>query len=197
MSGGSIKAMYELGQCYVDGEGVVQDDRLAFEWLQKSAAAAEPHPLANSELGRYYAHGKGTAPDHTEALRLLRPAAEAGNARAMMCQLGHMYQMRKLLVEKSDEEAARWWLLGAEAGEPQCQYIMGINLYTGEGVPQSTEEAMRWWRAAATQGDVVSMYYLALAGLHDGHGDREEALEWLRTAAAKGHEGAREALQRL
>ena len=41
------------------------------------------------------------------------------------------------------------------------------------------------------------MYELGMSGVHEGYGDREEALEWLRTAAVKGHEGAREELQRL
>ena len=67
-------AMFELSWCYETGNGVVQDDRLAFEWLQKSAAAAEPHSRANVELGSCYLFGKGTAPEYAEALRLLRPA---------------------------------------------------------------------------------------------------------------------------
>jgi hypothetical protein len=34
------------------------------------------------------------------------------------------------------------------------------------------------------------MYKLGMSGVQGGNGDREEALEWLRTATAKEHKGA-------
>jgi TPR repeat protein len=49
---------------------------------------------------------------------------------------------------------------------------------------------MRWWREAATQGDGDAMFELAISGMLHGRMSPEEAVEWLRLAAQRGHQKA-------
>lgn len=70
--------------------------------------------------------------------------------------------MRILVGE--DEQAARWYRRGAEAGYVGAQVQYAGLLLQGRGAAKDEEAAARWYAAAAAQGDRYS--YLALAELH-------------------------------
>jgi TPR repeat protein len=45
---GSAEAMHWLGRCYLDGNGMLQDQNLGIMWLAK--AAAEGHPISRAQM---------------------------------------------------------------------------------------------------------------------------------------------------
>src|SRR5262245_46523250 len=93
-----------------------------------------------------------------EAKEWWRRAAEKRN-RWAMTNLARVY-----LADKEDEEAARWFGHGADAGNLDAMREYAFLLLQGRGVPKDEPAAARWYSKLAAQGDRFS--YLALAELH-------------------------------
>lgn len=70
--GGNPLGEYDLGDMYLRGNGMPQNDAEAFRWFQK--AAAQGHTGARIKLGYMYAEGRGTKSD-------LEVASSAGDER--------------------------------------------------------------------------------------------------------------------
>ncbi|MCA2959536.1 MAG: trypsin-like peptidase domain-containing protein [Silvanigrellales bacterium] len=51
---------------------------------------------------------------------------------------------------------------GAESGDAEAQYLLGLLYTTGEGLPRSPEQARNWLRKAAEQGDPRAQNCLGL-----------------------------------
>ena len=69
----------------------------------------------------------------------------------------------------------------------------------GEGVAKNPAAAANWWKKAAEQGQTDAQYFLGLSyslglGLPK---TQEQAIYWLRKAAANGNENAAAALKKL
>ena len=77
-----------LGQMYLEGYGVLKDDKEAVKWYLK--AAEQGNALAQFSLAKKYQGGKGVLQDHKEAVRWYRKAAEQGYGPAQL-DLGEMY----------------------------------------------------------------------------------------------------------
>lgn len=89
-------------------------------------------------------------------------------------------------VEKSTEEALRWFMLGAEKGASGCAYLAGKLLETG--VNGSDRSAEPWYRKAAEKG--LASAQIALARLLVRNAgipiNGTEAVKWLNMAIAGG-----------
>jgi len=74
---------------------------------------------------------------------------------------------------------------GAEKGDADAQYLLGLFYATGQGVEKDYAEAIRWYRKAADQGLASAQLNLGVA--YDiGQGvekDYVEAYAWLNLAA--------------
>jgi hypothetical protein len=57
-------------------------------------------------------------------------------------------------------EAAKWFRMAADLGEPLGQRSIGLCFAKGEGVAQDMDQAAKWYRKAADQGDVLAQKYL-------------------------------------
>ncbi|MCP3687832.1 MAG: DnaJ domain-containing protein [Gammaproteobacteria bacterium] len=91
---GSLLAAYKLGYMYFMGDGVSQDQVLAFEYFQfatKAPLAFQPHSLelttrflaeSYNSLGIMYQTGLGTQKDTKQARNMYRRAAEFGAEKA-------------------------------------------------------------------------------------------------------------------
>ena len=77
---GNPDAMFKLGKCYNNGEGVTPDYAEAVKWYRK--AAEQGNASAQYNLGRAYDYGKGVKKDKAEAVKWLRKAAEQGDTEA-------------------------------------------------------------------------------------------------------------------
>lgn len=85
---GNAKAQYNLGVCYENGQGVLQNYTEAVKWYRK--AAEQGDALAQYNLGGCYYVGQGVAQNYTEAVKWIKKAAKQGDALAIeaLKQLG-------------------------------------------------------------------------------------------------------------
>ncbi|MGM9992148.1 MAG: tetratricopeptide repeat protein [Candidatus Bruticola sp.] len=83
----------------------------------------------------------------------------------------------------------RIYLQGAEQGQAQEQYKVGLCYYYGRGVSKNEENAVFWWRKAAEQGLSVAQFQLGEYYLYGQNLNlnRVEAFKWYRLAAEAGY----------
>ena len=95
---GDSTAQYDLGQMYVNGVGVKEDDAAAVAWFRK--AAEKGLAAAQAQLGVMCYLGQGTAQDDAEAAGWFEKAAAQGyvDPRADMVQRGKWF----VLTQKTD-----------------------------------------------------------------------------------------------
>ena len=88
--------------------------------------------------------------DYAEAWLILKPMAEAGDARAQN-DVAVMHALG-LGVPASMETAAAWLERAAEGGIAEARARLGWMYYRGIGVPADVSRAAHWSRLAAEQG---------------------------------------------
>ena len=77
---GHAVAQVLLGDIYVKGESIPQNDTEAVKWFRK--AAEQGFAVGQDLLGAMYAAGRGVPQDSTEAVKWFHKAAEQGEARS-------------------------------------------------------------------------------------------------------------------
>src|SRR5436305_327733 len=77
---GMAPAQFNLGDMYLFGKGVPQDDKEALRWYR--LAAEQGHPRAQFNLGSRYATGDGVRQDYVKAYMWLSLAASQGLKKA-------------------------------------------------------------------------------------------------------------------
>lgn len=182
------QGLYELGNRYLGGVGVANDEREATRLFR--LAAGMGHAEAQYHLGGCYANGQGVTKDQLQAARLLRLAAGQGHADAQY-QLGVYYQ-NGTGIEKNEQAAVRLYRLAADQGHAHAQYILGICYNNGTGVEKDEHEAVRLYQLAADQGDPKAQIVLGVCSYY-GRGvtkDEWEATRLFRLAAEQGHAAA-------
>lgn len=75
---GDAQAQFDLGCCYLDGEGVMQDHAQAYLWTL--LAAMQGHPTAQNNIGYMYEKGICVEPDREQAILWFLRAASNGSA---------------------------------------------------------------------------------------------------------------------
>jgi localization factor PodJL len=146
---GDSKALFEIGDRYMDGRGVTSDYAKAAEWYNLSAERG--FAPAQYRIGNFYEKGLGVARDLAKAKTYYQLAAEQGNASAM-------HNLAVLFAAGTDGapdngSAARWFSQAAELGVKDSQFNLAILSAKGMGVPQNLEESYKWFALAANAGD--------------------------------------------
>lgn len=192
---GVAGAQNNLGERYMDGEGVTKDYEKAFYWLSK--AAEQNIPRAYALLGNLYYQGWGVEKNYEEAANLYRKAAEQG--------LGSGQQsLAQLLfagegVTKDYQEALKWYQKAADQGFSLSMKQIGyIYQEGGFGVIKDTNKAKTWYELAAQKGNASAMNQLGWLYEHGiaTEPNIKEALNWYRKGAAN-NQAAKENLARL
>jgi TPR repeat protein len=86
---GHVIAQNNLGVMYANGNGVLENDKAAVEWL--TLAAEQGYADSQLYLGFKYEHGSGIAKDYKAAVKWYTKAAKQGNAEAQF-YLGRAYE---------------------------------------------------------------------------------------------------------
>jgi len=146
---GDSKALFEIGDRYMDGRGVTSDYAKAAGWYNLSAERG--FAPAQYRIGNFYEKGLGVTRDLAKAKTYYQLAAEQGNASAM-------HNLAVLFAAGTNgapdnESAARWFTKAAELGVKDSQFNLAILSAKGLGVPQSLEESYKWFALAANAGD--------------------------------------------
>ncbi len=147
---GDSKALFEIGNRYMDGRGVTSDLAKAAEWYD--LAAERGFAPAQYRIGNFYEKGLGLARDLAKAKTYYQLAAEQGNASAMH-NLAVLFAAGIDGAAPDNEAAARWFTQAAELGVKDSQFNLGILSAKGVGLPQNLEESYKWFALAANAGD--------------------------------------------
>ncbi len=179
---GSLEAMYDLSDCYYDGDGVDKNMPLAVKWMTKSADGG--YVKAQAALGAAYCMGgAGLDQSYTLSEKYLLMAAEKDNLDAQA-------YLSTLYVGMEDYEKAMVWARKATQMEhPQACLMLGRIYDEGLGVDVNHIEGLKWFEKAADKGDadaqnIVGNIYLNADYVQN---NPQKAFKYYQMAAAQGH----------
>lgn len=146
---GDAPSQYYLGLALEQGDGVSKDEKKAFAWHEK--AAQQGYIDAHAQLGYFLSTGDGgITVDLPKAVEHMRFAARSGNAIAQL-NMGSFYA-KGTGVERSMEEAARWYWTAADQGNAEAMVRLARLLRSGDGIPRDDAAADQWLEQAAAEG---------------------------------------------
>ena len=188
-------AQWKLGRMYAEGNGVVQNDLLAFDYFSRIANAhAEDSPsapqaqiVANAfvALGRYYLSGipnSKVKSDPERAREMFYYAASYfGNADAQY-DLARLYLKTANATPSEFTYGARWLGLAAQKGQHQAQAMLGQMLFNGDRIPPQRARGLMWLTLACENAGpdeswIKESYNRAIASASDN--DRAMALQMI------------------
>ncbi len=148
---GDAEAMGYLGRMYLNGDGTEQSDKKAFKWLSEAKDKGETDAL--NCLGFMYHEGRGCERSVDKALECYVASAEAGDPEGP-------YNAGSVYLEKEDyENAAKYFGMGADDGDPGCMAELGLLYRDGKGVEQSGEKAVELFDQAYAEGNPDGLLY--------------------------------------
>src|SRR6516162_2101940 len=188
-------AQWKLGRMYAEGNGVAQNDLLAFDYFSRIANAhAEDSPsapqaqiVANAfvALGRYYLSGipnSKVKSDPERAREMFYYAASYfGNADAQY-DLARLYLKTANATPSEFTYGARWLGLAAQKGQHQAQAMLGQMLFNGDRIPPQRARGLMWLTLACENAGpdeswIKESYNRAIASASDN--DRAMALQMI------------------
>lgn len=146
---GDARALFEIGNRYMEGVGVTKDPSEAAKWYEKSAEQSFAPALYR--LGNMNEKGIGMPRNLATAINFYRQSAKDGNASAM-------HNLAVLFASGANgspdnASAVRWFTEAAELGVKDSQYNLGILAAQGLGMNINLEESYKWFALAAKAGD--------------------------------------------
>jgi len=148
---GDPAAAFEIGERYLNGNGVTANTQEAIKWFER--AVAKGSAAAAFRLGMAYEKGQGVERNRGRARTNYATAAESGHLKAM-------HNLAVMIVEDSGPggkpdytNAIPWFRRAADRGLRDSQYNLGVLYARGLGVPANLAESYRWFSLAANQGD--------------------------------------------
>lgn len=181
---GKAEAQLELARMYYGGWGVKKSASQAIQWMRK--AAEQGNVAAEASLGDSYMNGRDVAQDCVEGEKWLRKAVDHGDFdSASVLGMAYDPSFEDSTLEKSYDEAIKWYRLAANRGELNSfEFLEGI-YKSDDFLPKNKAKATKWLLQAAEAGDVVAQYMIA-AKYEDGEDlsqDYVQAARWYKAAA--------------
>jgi TPR repeat protein len=185
---GDAEAQFQLGRAYFRGEGMLKDEKKAFEWIEK--AAAQGNTDAITSMGFFHAQGIGVEMSEAKAVEWFRKGAEAGSAKSQL-NLGLMLRQGKT-IERNHEESLEWLDKAAATGDPDAVATVGQLYFLGDALMMpDSEKAYPLLLKSAGAGNPACQNKMGLIcregiGPEARYKDRNQALRWFRQAAVRG-----------
>lgn len=154
---GNMDAAAELGNSYMNGLGVDQDNSKAFALLSKAAAAGLPGAEVN--LGYLYSTGRGVAKDLYQFIVWSVKAGEKG-APIALANIANAY-FRGGALPQDNDQAAYYMFVAMERSTPlQKQRYVGVSNNILRAVSQrdashALERAKRWSPGPGSLSEVL------------------------------------------
>lgn len=146
---GNAVAMRELGNCFLNGDGVKKNTRRAAILFSKASALGDRN--AKCHLALMYQKGLDGVADHKKAYALYKEAADSGSVQGMY---GAGYMLYKGMgVTQDYSEAVRLLEAGAMRKHPGCCMLLASYYANGYGGEQDLEKAERYWKQASRDGN--------------------------------------------
>src|SRR5262249_9038905 len=135
------EAQTALGDLYLWGWGVHQDDRLAAFWLQKGASQGDR--TAQTKVGLVYLNGRGVARDDVIGATWLSKAAEQGQKEAQ-AKLASLYESGRG-VPRDLNRAFLWRLLSLDGAAEQDDQLRNLARHmTTNDIADAEHRASEW-----------------------------------------------------
>ena len=131
----NARAQYNLGLAFLRGDGVQQNDKLAYYWTKRAAENGDKRATLN--LANMYLEGRGTKQDESQAFKWFSKAAINGDSNAQLA-MGRMY--RDGAGVKQDYKMAFYYISAAAA--------------SGNNIDAKTELAEMYINGWGTRKDV-------------------------------------------
>jgi len=154
---GDADAMFKLGLCYFNGDGVSQDKKKAIE-LIKHAVDNDSADAMNC-LAKLYLSGREIGQDKKKAIELFQRAVGLGNSDAMY-NLG-VCHFDADGVRQDKKTAILFFELAAGKGNVDALNRLGICYLNGDGKPEDEKKAKEYFQLAAKKGSTDAMHKLA------------------------------------
>ena len=192
---GDLVAQWKLGRMYAEGNGVAQNDLLAFDYFSHianahsnvSPSAPEAQIVANAfvALGRYYLTGISNSKitsNPERAREIFSYAASYFGSADAQYDLARLYLKNAGTSREDFRYGARWLGLAAQKGQHQAQALLGQMLFDGDQLPRQAARGLMWLtlaRDSATTDEtwIKESYDRAMASASEG--ERAMALQML------------------
>lgn len=178
---GSLDAMYELSDCYCDGEGVSKNMDLAISWLTKAADLGLMK--AQTTLGMLYMSGfEGHEQNYAISEKYLTMAAERDFPKAQVA-LSYLY------IGMEEYGKALMWSRKAAELENEAYAILGQIYLEGLGVDKNEKEGLKYYEKAANGGDADAQNIVGnlFSNKNFGWYNLDNAFKYYQMAAAQNH----------
>lgn len=187
---GDKEAMYNLANCYLNGNGGVQQDyNMATMWFTK--AAKKKYAPAQVSLAYCYLYGAGVMKDYAKAWKLAQSAVkqEEPSAHYLIAQ---MYR-DGYYVQKSDVSYLGFLHSASSLGDDDAQVELGrLYLYGNEKpfVEVNVREGLALYQKAANQGNGEALLQLGCLTRDGLEGyiakDPQKGFQYIKAAAQTG-----------
>lgn len=172
-------AQYNLGNCYLKGEGVSQDPLQAFYWYKKSAENGCPQ--GQNLLGHCYIEGIGTDVSQDKAFYWFQKSAEQSDSIGMY-NLASCY-FGGIGTATDSDKGFYWCKKSADVGTIAALRDLGICYRDGIGTTQNIETALDYLHKAAVKGFIPA--YADIAYIYcNNKKDFNQAIKYYRLAIA-------------
>lgn len=189
---GDIASEYQLGRCYVNGDGVLRDEEKGFNYIK--SAAEKGLSEAQFYVGCIYL-GEGKNQNYQKSIDWLTKSAKQGNPDAQY-MLGYVYKFG-LGTDPNNVLAAQWYRKSAEQNNPDAAYSLGLAYLRGSGVSASNREAAFWLKISADNGKEQAQFELAQLYVSGDGIPKDEIEAYVYFNLASGIPNARHALKLL
>lgn len=143
---GFAPAQFSLGQCWLQGIGVVANTQEAFGWLERAAQQGHVDAIFSLAIN--------LPSEHQQHLPLLHAAAQAGHTKAMLC-IGLYLQKHQ-----QPNEAIPWFEQAKQGGDQRANYMLGLAYRDGVGVEVDSKRAVQLLKSAGESGDADAYFVL-------------------------------------
>jgi TPR repeat protein len=146
--------------------------------------AIKGNPDAQFNLGQAYKTGRGVPTDLKQAEEWYRKAALQGHEQAEANYGLALFENGKRA------EAVQWLERGASRGDPRTQYVLGVMLFNGDGVPKEWVRAYALMVRSSSTGLEAATKTLAQMDQYIPAKDRQDGLALARKYEADFNRGA-------
>lgn len=140
---GSVTAQFDLGNRYLEGDGVEQDNFEALRWF--TLAAENGNGNAQYNIAVMYLNGIGVVRDPEQAVAWFVKAAENGDSPSQFT-LGVLLFNGQLGLTENIPEAYKWFLLAGASGYQTgaANAVLVQELLPADVVQAKQDEARAW-----------------------------------------------------
>ena len=182
---GVIRAKTYIALCYMEGQGVVINQKKAAYLFEN--AAKEGDMSAQRIIGDYYTKGVYYEKDPEKAFEWYSKAAESGDSHAQN-SLGICFQ-HGIGITKHPIKAIYWYKRASESGNSAAKFNLGYCYFNGIGLGKDMAKGFYWFFQAAKSGNKDAFRNLGVC-YEMGYGiekNFEMAVYWYIKAAEAGN----------